>query len=107
MRTTTHLIDFFELYVEVHHKRGDFNLFEVLNPDTNKWQEGPTVWDLRNADDAYWAVGFELYKALDGHQMLRVTRYPDLEATIDDVTYHPSVPAWKINIDKVKEHFNG
>ena len=107
MRTKEVLLDIPELFVEVHHKRGDFSKFEVLHPDTGIWIEGPTVWDLRKGDDEWWIRGSKIYDTMNGYRMLRVTRYPDLEATIGDVTYHPSVPAWKIDIDKVREFLNG
>ena len=69
---------------------------------------------MRAAPDEYWDLLFMIEAANvaagdDGmvKAIASITRYPDLEKDMADVTYHPSVPSWKIDPVKVKEYFNG
>lgn len=99
-----------EFFVEIHQARGNFSKFEIQNPSTGIWEE-LHVWDFRKADAAgWWAIAFEMQKEIlrlrSNLKMLRVTRFPYLEQDVAEVTYHPSVPAWTIDVAKVKEYFN-
>jgi hypothetical protein len=94
-----------ELFIEVHHERGNFSKFEVHNG--TEWVEA-NVWDYRAMPERVWqAWGLLPTLPMEDTPLFRVTRYPDLERDILDNTYHPSVGSWKIDPDKVKEFFDG
>ena len=108
---------FAEFFAEVHHERGNFTKFESFNPNTNTWEE-IDVWDYRkvSTDDPsqalWWRIGWDMYENLPPLRLeddtivekpLRVTRYPVLEADVADAPYHPSVPSWKIDPEKIEE----
>ena len=97
-----------EFYVEVHHFRGNFSRFEGF--DGEDWRELGDVWNFRRVNDERWKIMAALERELlmpDESRAVRVIRYPDLEKDTKNATYHPSVPAWKIDVDKVTEFLNG
>lgn len=115
MTSQTNYLSAEELYVEIHHTRGNFSLFEF--EADGDWVEGD-VWELRRRSDQHWQelfdifanMGDELAAVYDPHDpemsSFRVTRYSELEKDLLDTTYHPSVESWRINPQLVKEHFN-
>jgi hypothetical protein len=100
-------LDIAEFYVEAHHERGNWELFEAF--DGEQWQE-IDVWDYRRADGEWWLVAGLLESEAaeeftsEGEvfqKAIRVTRSPELEKDVDN-TYHASVSSDKIDIAKVR-----
>lgn len=102
-----------DLYIEVHHNRGDVTKFETYDVQQKTWAEAP-VWDLRKLPETVWRLLFITERAakfthdtVDSEmetQIFRVTRTKSAEKEVDS-TYHPSVESWKIDKNKVEEHF--
>ena len=115
----TREVSVLELFVEVHHMRGNVSKFEIFNPMSKEWEEF-SVWKYRpgKVHDHFWeglcvldAMLETSYKAEDEphgarESMFRVTRYPALEKDMLDTTYHPSVDSRWIDLTYVKELFN-
>lgn len=111
----TKIVDIAEFFVEVHHVRGNISKFEYLGVEIADEESEYSianaeaielgVWDFRSRDHMDWHVGFAMDETMGQVARFRVTRYLDLEKDMDDVTYHPSVPSWYIDTEKVREHF--
>lgn len=111
-------VTFEEFFIEVHHARGNFSKFQVIDDPSEPHSEwiDADVWRFRRETDEGWKQGYLLHGNVERaaekahlelpHKLLRVIRYPDLEKDVLDTTYHPSVELWRIDPDKVKEFFN-